>query len=150
MFPRMGYKGRGFYGHGMGDNIGPNGYFQFIDSIEPGEHLGKRISFYDLPEENQQALLKEIGENGKFKSEAGQDDQVEPVTSGMSNGNFGGNGATGTGGAPDLAVQSSDEIAITAGPLRGCAGTVFLRCKGPVVATHARNAYGWRRSGRSR
>ena len=105
---------------GMGyDCSSPQGFYQHSSAV-PGEHLGKRISFYDLPETHQQRIQEELSENesqagdGEFDVEAGKDSQVEPITSGMSNGNFGGSGAVGTDGAPDLAVQSSDEIAITA------------------------------------
>lgn len=109
------YPGGGYFGYGMGDDIGPGGYFQFIDGVEPGPQLGHLISFHDLPEANQRRLMQEISETGELKesSSAEGDYQAEPVTSGMSNGNFGGNGATGSMGAPDLA-KHSNEIAITA------------------------------------
>jgi len=118
----------------MGDDIAsPQGFYQHVEAI-PGGHLGKRIPFSRLPEEHQRAIMSELEADDPQMSldlkGAGSDYQAEPITSGMSNGNFGGSGATGAAGAPDLArtaegdtlpnlavKKGSDEIAITAGPL---------------------------------
>lgn len=55
-------EGRGLYGaRGMSENpFDPQGFGQYCSAM-PGRHLGRRISFDDLPQPCQRAVAMDLG-----------------------------------------------------------------------------------------